>query len=196
MALMGLMALNPGALINRAQDSQRKKDLARIKVAFEEYFNDRECFPDQTMIDSLTCRGNGFAPWLPNWPCDPKGGAYKIYTGASCPKTYILLTDLLYKKDAHIPIGWYDQGSNYHFGDGSLTSNDVNYGVSSSNINWYDEVLPDPVSCNTVFGDCYDVYSDGCQSLSRDADHLNAYVDNNCKAGCQVSCCNNGRICN
>ena len=44
MILVGI--INPIALVNRGRDARRKKDLARIKTAFEEYYNDKGCYPN------------------------------------------------------------------------------------------------------------------------------------------------------
>jgi prepilin-type N-terminal cleavage/methylation domain-containing protein len=55
--------------IYRANDTQRKTDLANIRRAFEEYYNDNECYPAITILN--TCRGNGLQPYLREIPCDP-----------------------------------------------------------------------------------------------------------------------------
>lgn len=55
--------------IYRAQDANRKTDLAQIRRAFEEYYNDHECYPSFDIL--ATCDGDGLAPYLAKIPCDP-----------------------------------------------------------------------------------------------------------------------------
>ena len=94
MVLAAVMAINPVELINQARDAQRKKDLGRIKISFEDYFNDKGCYPNQTLVTSLmtkiNCDSQVFFPWLPTWPCDPKNEPYKLLVGddENCPKWY------------------------------------------------------------------------------------------------------------
>lgn len=131
-------AINPVALMNRGKDARMKKDLSRIKVAFEEYYSDKNCFPDQTIVDGLmlsnNCGKQIFAPWLPSWICDPGENPYIIAVDQSaCPKWYKVLTNLRNKKDSDIQKDWYTGIKNI---TGGYTNNDVNYGVSSQNILW------------------------------------------------------------
>lgn len=195
LAIITVSALNPGLLTERARDAQRKKDAARIRVAFEEYFNDKGCFPTQAVVDTLECDQNGFQPWLSIWPCDPNGQKYYIYTdNSSCPRSYRILTNLKNKTDKQIQSNWYTQYANYRFGDGSLTVNDVNYGVSSQNVSWFMESVP--AYCYTSFTGCFTSPALGsCSALPSGNDQLNSYVNENCLPECLVSCCNSGRIC-
>lgn len=55
--------------IFRAHDAQRKTDVANIRRAFEEYYNDRDCYPPITILD--TCSSTALAPYLSKIPCDP-----------------------------------------------------------------------------------------------------------------------------
>jgi len=107
--------LNPIALVNRAKDSRRKKDLGRIRVAFEEYFNDKGCYPNdlhpESWLTNLMSPGNCgsssvFGKWLRPWPCDPNGDPYEILTGYDdkCPKWFKILATLENKKDSSINI--------------------------------------------------------------------------------------------
>ena len=38
--------------INKANDAKRKADLERLKVTFEDYYNDKECYPDAAILDN------------------------------------------------------------------------------------------------------------------------------------------------
>lgn len=197
LAIITVGALNPGLLTERARDAQRKKDVGRIGVAFEEYFNDKGCFPTQATIDAIECDKNGFQPWLSIWPCDQNNQKYHIYTGGSnCPKSYRILINLKNQSDKQIPSGWYSQGLGVRFGDGSLTANDVNYGVSSQNTAWNLAVESVPEYCYTSFRGCFTSPSPGtCNALPGGVDQLNSFVNEDCLSECMVSCCNGGRIC-
>jgi prepilin-type N-terminal cleavage/methylation domain-containing protein len=132
LAIASVSAMDPMGSIAKARDAQRKKDLDRIKIAMEDYYGDRNCFPDQTLVislnDSTKCGSNVFAPWLSSWPCDPKKLPYSLVVGgddANCPKWYKVMTFLENKKDPQI----FDQG-----GIGLGVGVSVNYGVSSGNV--------------------------------------------------------------
>ncbi len=55
--------------IYRAQDAKRKTDIANIRTAFEEYYNDNNCYPTMSILDN--CGGADLAPYLGKIPCDP-----------------------------------------------------------------------------------------------------------------------------
>lgn len=55
--------------LGRSRDAVRKADLERIKIAFEDYYNDNGCYPDADVLQD--CRGTSFQPYLPLIPCDP-----------------------------------------------------------------------------------------------------------------------------
>jgi prepilin-type N-terminal cleavage/methylation domain-containing protein len=140
-------ALKPIALVNRARDAQRKKDLDRIKIAFEEYNNDMGSYPGKDMVNLLrykgSCSSNVFKPWLSSWPCDPNGETYYILiplnpdgTLTDKPGWYKVLTNLEDKQDKDIPAGWYVPGAVQYVGP--YTHDQVNYGVSSQNVSWRD----------------------------------------------------------
>lgn len=67
--LIILTLVNWKRQIARAHDSQRKTDLTKIARAFEEYYNDHECYPDQSVLN--ICGGNALSPYLAKVPCDP-----------------------------------------------------------------------------------------------------------------------------
>jgi len=68
LALIGLL-VNWKKSIFRANDARRKTDLANIRRSFEEYYNDHNCYPSLTVLD--TCDGTALAPYLAKIPCDP-----------------------------------------------------------------------------------------------------------------------------
>ena len=55
--------------VRRGQDARRKTDLAKLEKAFEEYTNDRRCYPAANILS--TCGSAVLSPYLPSVPCDP-----------------------------------------------------------------------------------------------------------------------------
>lgn len=189
LATMMTGAINPIALVGRANDSKRKKELGRIRVSFEDYYNDKNCYPTQGVVDGLVnqanCGSSIFSPWMNSWPCDPETKQpYYVYTeDLGCPDWFKVITNLGNENDTDIPEGWYDN-QYYHIGDGSLGVDDVNYGTSSTNVNWYDYVLS---------GDCDDVCKrktgpDGCDAVASCIGN-SCYIGVGCPAECQVASC-------
>jgi prepilin-type N-terminal cleavage/methylation domain-containing protein len=162
MMLILIGILNPTALINRGKDARRKRDLARIRVAFEEYYNDKGCYPDVAKVTELSLPTSCdslivFAPWLVPWPCDPDGDPYEIRVdgaNSSCWNEYRAYTVLDNAKDSDIPVGW---GETVFPHDGDIEA-PVNYGVSSPNVTWWGgtSIFKYPPVCrNTCTGECF-----------------------------------------
>lgn len=200
---VGLLAtLNPIFQVDKANDARRKKDLAKIRVAFEEYYNDKGCYPTGPLLESLksstSCGTNVFAPWIDKWPCDPtKKTAYHVFTEETeCPSWFKVITNLSNQSDKDIPEGWYTL-ENWIL-DGGLTIETANYGTSSTNKVWYERDIS--ANCENN-GYCYEQSGDGvnCQYTkvpSYDCtDPNNCYVDRQCRPECKVSCCNMGLPC-
>lgn len=55
--------------IARGYDAKRKSDLSAIHKAFEEYYNDNDCYPASGILD--TCGATALSPYLAKIPCDP-----------------------------------------------------------------------------------------------------------------------------
>ncbi len=64
-----LILLNLKTQIARGRDAKRKADLNRIQKTFEEYYNDREQYPNGGILDN--CGSQDLAPYLESVPCDP-----------------------------------------------------------------------------------------------------------------------------
>lgn len=197
LALMMVSIFASKNFFDKGKDSQRKKDLARIKVAFEEYYNDNNCYPQEVANWNIqkNCKSSStFSPYLSPWPCDPNGEPYLIIVD-SCNK-FRVITNLENRNDEDIPEGWYKKENLYFLGK---TINDVNYGVSSSNINWYEENY---VSPNCSKEGCFrfkegDICSD-VQKCSFEAGETNCYQGSppGCDPACRVPCCGPGCIYN
>lgn len=208
LAIMLIGAFNPIANVNKARDATRKKDLNRIKIAFEEYNNDKGSYPGKSVLDDLSddnnCGSSIFTPWLVIWPCDPNENHYVIFiesdrggTFLESPSWFKIITNLENKEDSDIPSGWYEYGDVFHLG--SLGINDVNYGVSSPNVNWYDAQL-DP-SCEMDLLDhsndfCYIKDAEGCKGAPGNVcnEDQKCYARRDCSDICKVKCC--GVSCN
>lgn len=114
---------------DRAGDAKRKADLARLKVAFEDYYNDKSCYPASGIVDDPAhCGGNQMDPYLSSIPCDPATKLPYKYVppdGDSC-KGYVACAALANKEDPDIErigcdptagCGW-GEGYNYCIASG------------------------------------------------------------------------------
>jgi len=190
LTVMAVGVLNPSALVNKGYDAQRKKDLNRIKTAFEEYFNDNGRYPNGSLLADLinktNCGSNIFAPYLTSWPCDPSGNPYKIIVGTN---KFVIITKLENTKDDDIPANWYTRTDLSLTG---FTKDEANFGVSSSNILWYDTVpLPTPtISPNCDIYNCFSNATGQCKSISLGGcSGNNCYyrsIDGNCLPECKA----------
>lgn len=201
LAIAATVALNPAAQLGKANDATRKKNLATIKVAFEEYINDTGCYPNQALISQMMTEANcssNFWKWLTPWPCDPV--SRKPYTilidpnNLNCPRWYKVFTQLENKSDGDIPANWYKAYQIIHFGSSTtnLSTDEINYGVSSSNVTWNENTISS--TCQSS-GDCFiKSNAGGCQQDTSGCRGPNCYADSNCSSECQLTCC--GGRCN
>lgn len=93
-----------GRDVDKARDADRKNDLKEIKIAFENYYNDKGCYPPPGSLDD--CGGTSLAPYLAQIPCDKLGQPYLYLPvanaqGASCGG-YRILTALSLSNDPMI----------------------------------------------------------------------------------------------
>lgn len=70
LAVMFLM-VNWKRSIFRAQDARRKSDIASVRRAFEEYYNDNGCYPSMNVLDSCGSETSDIKAYLRKIPCDP-----------------------------------------------------------------------------------------------------------------------------
>ncbi|NLG06726.1 MAG: hypothetical protein GX559_03465 [Candidatus Pacebacteria bacterium] len=105
-ALLLMVALyrTLGNDVNKARDTDRKKALKEIKIAFENYYNDNDCYPPADSLEN--CGDTNLAPYLAQVPCDKLGQNY-LYVpvantrGATCGG-YRVLTKLAILSDPMI----------------------------------------------------------------------------------------------
>jgi prepilin-type N-terminal cleavage/methylation domain-containing protein len=131
-----LLLLNLKTQVNRANDAKRKTDLNKIQKTFEEYFNDKQCYPQQESLG--TCGSNMLSPYMTKVPCDPvtkKPYIYVIGVSSLC-NGYRVCTKLEDLKDPDIarigcdPVtgcGW-APGYNYCVSVGNGAVNDGSSG--------------------------------------------------------------------
>lgn len=208
MAVIMMGIFNAIGQTNKARDARRKKDLGRIKVAFEEYFNDKGCYPDPVaygLTDMNNCGKAVFGPWLIPWPCDPRGTVYYIVTeSGGCPKWFKVMAQLENLSDTEIPVGWSQKGSGYTLG-GTVNASQVNYGVSSTNVNWLSRVFPGYCVGRGARG-CYTIRDPriGCDASGSYCDNGRCWFDGRCSwdesrqvydTACMVDCCCRGDFC-
>lgn len=72
-----LILINLQKQVARGRDARRKADLNKIQKAYEEYYNDRECYPNGGIID--TCNSSSLEPYLKRVPCDPLTSTPYLY---------------------------------------------------------------------------------------------------------------------
>ncbi len=201
MIVMAVGIFNSAGVFNKARDARRKKDIGRIKVAFEEYYSDKGCYPSvgigSSLMDQLNCGSRiVFNPWLSPWQCDPGRIPYQIVVETpfpviidNCSKWFKILTKLENQSDTDIPPGW-NQGAGWEYRTlgGNSTAETANFGVSSPNVVWSDyRANPE---C-AAYGGCY--YQPGVEICNAIAGCVgpNCYLGI-CKSSCLVSCCGEG----
>jgi general secretion pathway protein G len=152
-----------GAL-QKGRDAERKKDLTKIRVAFEDYYNDNNCYPDVGVLSNC---GEDFSPYLKEIPCDPISDLpYQYMPLADQCDGYRLFASLENEKDPDaINVGWGDEynygiasGTTVYDPDGSSGSGGAVGGVvyvyacdSAGTCNRYEEGHPALYSCPTTF---------------------------------------------
>jgi type II secretory pathway pseudopilin PulG len=189
--LMLIGTINPIALVNKGRDSKRKSDLNMIKRAFEEYFNDKGEYPLYTDLIAWNTSDNCgktvsfMGKYLRTWPCDPSGQPYNM---VSKDNWFKVVTNLDNKKDDDIPYGWYDQGT---YGQCGFNKEAVNYGVSSTNVLWYEGGgVCDETTCFKDVG-CNDPINGICDESSGEICFQKDFYGVCNNPVCEVSHCNN-----
>lgn len=124
--LMLAVLVNWKLQVDRARDTIRKKNLNDIKRAFEEYYNDKNCYPPLTILSN--CNGPELQPYMTAVPCDPDTKLpykYVPIDDTNLCSGYRAFTELRDVKDTDIGA----LGCNGITGCGY--GSDWNYGISS-----------------------------------------------------------------
>lgn len=184
----------------RSRDATRKSDLDRIKVAFEEYYNDKRCYPLPHLL--LNCGDSSLSPYLKEVPCDPltrEPYLYQSYEGDYC-QGYRLLAKLEVETDQDIIATGCDSvegcggedGESYNWGmaiGGSMTTSLWHTGGTGGS---GEEV--GTFYCTPIYGGGYE-----CQDLTYQErwSYFEMRGDDSCtsyetKSDCDVHCTANG----
>jgi len=177
-------ALNPANLINKGKDATRKKDLKRIKIAFEEYYNDKGCYPSQAMIDELNsapCGSTGLYQLNP-WPCEPGGGRYRVLVEepSDCPDWFAALTTLRAASDKDmIKV----EGKKYNYCVSSTNVACMDYNEDEAVMGSLSEeptATSTPTICEPKIGGCFTFQDGRCNADDRGCVAPNCYSDGAC----------------
>ncbi len=215
-AIALLVLLNPKIQIEKGWDGKRKKELNTLQKVFEEYYNDKNCYPapsDVCYDSPQTLSGNvvvchicgnetaspDFSPYLSQLPCDPqhptKRYVYEV-DNTTCPSYYKVYASLSNENDPSISEAGCTSGcspSGYDSVDSSL-ANELNYGVSSSNTSLTSSGVVDQWACwksNNEWRCEYCCYGADCPESQQcpNLDQQTEYCNiYSSYAGCQSSC--------
>lgn len=135
LAVLIIMALTTlPQQVNKSRDSKRKSDLQKIKIAFENYYSDNDCYPPPDILDN--CGGTQLAPYLASIPCDPQTRTKYLYApeGIACPHFYRVFSNLEVDIDPVVrQLGCHTAsgcGAYAYFEELGLGALEYNYGVS------------------------------------------------------------------
>jgi prepilin-type N-terminal cleavage/methylation domain-containing protein len=170
----------------KARDSQRKSHLDALKKAFEEYYNDRGCYPAGPEVIS-EC-GQPFYSYISKIPCDPRTKLPYLYVPLenNC-QGYRLFAQLENKSDPIIAQLGCDSPSGCGYGP------TTNYGVAQGasvldpNTQWTDDTQPSVPTASPAVIYVYACDSGGtCNQYEQGHPYLL-----NCPVTFQQSNCNN-----
>ncbi len=121
----------------KSRDTRRKADIARIKVALEDYYADENQYPTTDLLDS--CESQELNPYLNSLPCDPKTKQPYCYiydADAPVGQNYRLLAALENQYDEVITELGCANDTTYcgYETTCAIYGSGYNYGVSSSDI--------------------------------------------------------------
>lgn len=173
-ALLG--GINPLQQFLRGYDTVRKSDLAKLKSAFENYYNDHECYPDKSIL--AQCGSNALNPYLDKIPCDPNSKEpYEVYLlpeDSSCAQKFAIYASLSSTVDTKGDLIKYCPDTTV------VTSADMNYtevikGCSGQEL------------CQTIYG----CKNGACVVVALDS--IPACSPNSCDPNCGVDCSKKNR---
>lgn len=106
-AILGVLMV--GAMIGftgntaKARDARRKGDLSKLKIVFEDYYNDNECYPEEDVLED--CNSDNLKPYLNKVPCDPRTKEPYVYQPESNCRGYQLFAFMERLKDQALNAG-------------------------------------------------------------------------------------------
>lgn len=83
---------------DKADNAKVRSDLHRLQIAFEDYYNDHNCYPPPDWFDGVEdCQSEVFKPYLSAIMCEKKTGLpYALETDATGCKWYTLTGEFSY----------------------------------------------------------------------------------------------------
>jgi len=141
---------NPKKQIEKSWDGKRKGELSGLKKTFEDYYNDKKCYPrptevcykDNTHLNCSICGKNtpsALLSYVSQLPCDPQNPAkeylYQV-DDTTCPSWFRIYSKFSNSQDTIIE----EIGCNWGCGPALAYS----YGVSSPNIDLERGTGPSP----------------------------------------------------
>lgn len=181
-----LLLLTVKTQLFKGRDTRRKADLNRIQKAFEEYVNDKKCYPYAEVLQD--CGSGNLSPYMRKIPCDPVTQEPYLYVAGSpslC-SGYRICTALENKSDPDIErIGCHPTngcgfglGYNYCVSSGvAVTSDDFDPNFTPSATPTPTPNYAGPYAC-TPGGQCngyVDPAAAGCPA---------SYVEPDCQSVC------------
>lgn len=132
---------------DKADDSKIKSDLSKLKIAFEDYYGDYNCYPPTSFFDDQgDCSSSQLSPYMNQLVCDPNSNLPYTYQtdGSDCPQWFKVYSNLTQTTDSAViptPV--------------TVDSSVYNYGVSSTNVSVYAD---SPNSQGEILGDGSNLY--------------------------------------
>lgn len=190
LAIIGVMILfltiGQNLNVSRGEDAVRKNDLSRLKIVFEDYYNDHGCYPPPELLTN--CYSSDLSPYLSRVPCDPRTRKpYAYYRDEQC-KWYAVFAHLEDGNDTAITdlqcspnCGIEDGTANYFVSNNAYSSQEIRSSVNSQTNYTPATPAPDTFYACDQSGIC-NIYA------SRSAHSCPVtYTDElSCEAGCQV----------
>jgi prepilin-type N-terminal cleavage/methylation domain-containing protein len=167
-AAAAIVFLNPLQQVKKSLDAKRKSELNQLKKVLEDWYNDKNCYPqpaqicynpptqlsDQTYVCDIC--GNetlspSFSPYLPKLPCDPehpnRSYLYQV-NDLNCPSYYRIYT----RFSNHTDPGVKESGCLYFCGPISNPFG-FDYGATSPNTKLEDNISRTIYYCQDI-GNC------------------------------------------
>ena len=178
LGLIILVGINPMAQIFKGYDARRKADLAKIKIALENYYADHDCYPvfpldPVTQKPTYTCGSDILSPYLAAMPCDPNDNKpYTIFfnpPGDTCPQKFAVYAQIysFFDQDAN---KYLDCSKTYAVYSSDMSYGEINYGCSSR------------LTCQQIYG----CIQNSCSPIP-----ISAYISRTCPVAYCESDCNN-----
>ncbi len=177
-AIIGILAVVLTTSIlhqrDKATNARIKGDLSRLKTAFEDYYNDHNCYPPTDWFDDASdCGSNALSPYLSAIPCSPRSSEpYQLEKdGTNGCIWFKLYGELIDPANDPQAIAQYSASANASLG---------NYGVGSSNTT-VSVNFPTPTpKASTAVNRYYCQGINNCSSIPANQNCSPAYSDPDC----------------